>query len=325
MKRSLSIAVMLTILAALLTGCGTPGQGAEPTKEPHSGAELNAGQRDEVDIKLPENDVGSTEKLGVWRFPADGGDDEWGLLLSARDISPTGMRLCFERYGDPGDDSAAGYGEPFKLEKLRDGQWEEAPKAAGAEKAVWNDLLYALPTDADAGQTVDWENIYGDLAPGSYRLVKEIIGTKGTRDYYVRFDIVDPGERKGISYTADGVGISVPVAEGWEYAIAERSPGCQSWGIDFRPEGQDGWVQLRYWEFFGVCGTGLKSEDISLTNGMSGSVGTYDGAEVWDFIRFVAGDGSFVLTNRGAGDWLSGRNEEVLNMLGSSLLSWKEE
>lgn len=331
MKKAVSIIVMLTILAGLLMGCGQPDKGEKPTDDPQSKeveptVRPENEQDGEVDIKYSCDDTGALPgKLGVRRFDGGEGFDDWSLYVSARDINPGGMMLCFERRS-PSDEMYIGElacGEQFTLEILKDGQWAEAPRVIGLEELSWIELAYVLPEYKTTEQDVSWESIYGELAPGSYRLVKEIINESSEkRDYYVRFDIVDTAENSAISCQAEGVSISVPIIGGWEYAIAEGDGESHGFGVDIRPEGEDGWVQLRYYKLFGVCGTGLKSEDITLGNGMSGHIGTYDGKSLWDFMSFPAGEGNFVVRHVGSTSWLAQRSDEVMDILDRSLMSW---
>ena len=94
-----------------------------------------------------------------------------------------------------------------------------------------------------------------------------------------------------VTYEEAGVRITLPLPSGWGYAItplnaAESSSNMAS-GITFWPLGrEDGKIFFGYYpNRFGVCGTGLETVEMELA-GQTATVGTYDGAELWDFIRF---------------------------------------
>lgn len=109
-----------------------------------------------------------------------------------------------------------------------------------------------------------------------------------------------------VSCSHENVQISLSEMEGWEYEVLPYSEGCSSFGIQFRPAGQSGWIQVLYYPGgFGVCGTGLVTENIGI-----GTIGTYDDRSVWDFISFPAPKDDFAILSDGIdGWWLQYRTE----------------
>lgn len=94
--------------------------------------------------------------------------------------------------------------------------------------------------------------------------------------------------------------ISVMLPDGWKYeALPMDSQELINgdYGIHFYPEGvEEGFVELVYIDFFGVCGTGLAQEDAEIA-GSPASIGTYDGHPYWDFVSFgEQNDGVVALT-----------------------------
>ncbi|MBQ9347186.1 MAG: hypothetical protein IJT94_07600, partial [Oscillibacter sp.] len=106
--------------------------------------------------------------------------DLWGLTLTARDVTPTGLTLVVTQFGGEVRGELM-TGTPFVVEKLSDGVWTELPSVTG-EAAAWNDLAVLISSNGTREMEVDWSWLYGELPPGQYR-----IGKKFT-------DLVEPGE-----------------------------------------------------------------------------------------------------------------------------------
>lgn len=114
----------------------------------------------------------------------------------------------------------------------------------------------------------------------------------------------------------DGKMLSLIIPEGWEYATHETTPLtadlAYTFFIEFWPEGKnEGSILFTYDENFGVCGTGLTSEEIVL-GGHAGSMGTYDNNSVFSFIVF---DREYVVHNVGADKWWNEHGTEAMKIL----------
>ncbi|MCM1057839.1 MAG: VWA domain-containing protein [Firmicutes bacterium] len=117
--------------------------------------------------------------------------------------------------------------------------------------------------------------------------------------------------------------ISLSIPEGWEYETEEYGDVAGRFGVRFRPAGCSGWVSLYFYESFGVCGTGLEEQDITLDSGRSCRMGIYDGGKSFSFIVFPKeqdSSGTFVALAEGAGDWLAEQEEEVLQILDTAAM-----
>ena len=116
-----------------------------------------------------------------------------------------------------------------------------------------------------------------------------------------------------VSFSYGPYTMTLDIPEGWEF---EEVIDDYRQGIHFRPKDEtDGWVALYYYRGFGVCGTGLESRELKLTNGFKGSAGYYDGNSVWSFITIDTAD-YYVFLNEGA-DWLSNYEDEVFGIVAS--------
>lgn len=253
--------------------------------------------------------------IGVSRTPADEAyQDPWGVKLTARDITPTGLTLvCTQWDGEPA--GALNTGGYYALEALRDGAWSEVGRLPLEGGPAWTSEAWAIPANAETRWDVDWTRLYGALPAGSYRISKSVMdvretGDYDTRTYYAGFDLVDGETADSISYGHGGYGVSLPYVPGWEYQIGEYSGEGMSWGVSFRPAGEDGWIAFHYWPSFGVCGTGLETEEYG-----SGVMGTYDGRAVWDFISYPASRGKFVAVTQGVDGWWPGYGAAAMEII----------
>lgn len=106
-------------------------------------------------------------------------DDSWGIVLSATDISNTGLTLvCSQNGGEITGELQTG--EKYWLEEKVDGQWQEL---SIPEKPVWQDEAYTIETQNLTQWDIQWTNLYGTLSQGEYRIGKEIQDFRGGSDY----------------------------------------------------------------------------------------------------------------------------------------------
>lgn len=110
-------------------------------------------------------------------------------------------------------------------------------------------------------------------------------------------------ETDRVEYAQDGVSMSLALPADWESAVwpagaaaAECEPACS---IDFWPkEAPELVFTLGWWPFFGMCGTGVTIEELTLSDGRTAwqYTETHDGT-VWLTVVFAdtAGEGSYVI------------------------------
>ncbi len=122
--------------------------------------------------RLFENTETITE--GDANFP------DWGVSLSVKDITPTGLTLVY-RQSEGNPTGQIQWGEDYCLSVLEEGMWKEVPTVI--ENAVWNMIAYGFAGDEDVEATVSWEWLYGKLPTGTYRLEKEFMDHRGPGDY----------------------------------------------------------------------------------------------------------------------------------------------
>lgn len=134
-------------------------------------------------------------------------------------------------------------------------------------------------------------------------------------DVVVYLDRADPNSQPTVvrEYGAySNITLSIPT--GWEYETErmEDSGYC----IAFWPEGFDGKIKMCYYPFFGVCGTGLECEAVTVGN-YDGVKGSYGSKNSWYFISFNNVPGSYAAINEGADKWWDRYGDEAMQILGT--------
>lgn len=128
----------------------------------------------------------------------------------------------------------------------------------------------------------------------------------------------DPaGER--VSVDCGQAAFSFLLPAGWTYSIEqpENAPSNYTAAVIFpQNPGTEGEIRIQYTEDpFGVCGTGLETEDI-IFNGHAAVRGYYDGSSLWDFIMFMDGYRGFAVINS-AENWYDEYSDVIEDILAS--------
>ena len=137
-------------------------------------------------------------------------------------------------------------------------------------------------------------------------------------------------ETELVKYELNYVNMSLELPEGWGYAYAGvgvdggeiHAEPADTVGIRFWPDAAEdsggGALALYFYqELFGVCGTGLQTQDVTFDSGLTGSMGTYDNGPLWDFISFYDTPGSYVVMNEGAENWWDEYGGQAMTILNS--------
>ena len=253
--------------------------------------------------------------IGISRTPATHAyQDLWGVKLTAKNITPSGLTIvCEQQDGEPtGELNTGSY---YGLEVLRDGEWVPVELLPMEHELAWTMEAWAIPANEETEWDVNWSRLYGELPAGSYRIGKSIMDFRGTGDYetktyYAGFDIVDGTVADSVSYEYDGFGVCIPLLSGWDYQIEEYHADGMSYGVSFRPAGEEGWIDFHYWPFFGVCGTELETREFG-----NGAMGIYAGSDIWSFISYPASKGNFVATTHGVDGWWESKGDVALSII----------
>lgn len=150
-----------------------------------------------------KNDINTTEQIHdfnttdtVIDTAMDKGFPNWGLSLSVKNVTPTGLTLVVTQSGgEPSGELQTG--EAYRLIALVDGTWktvEELPLPEGVDGRAWNSIAYWIPKGEGKEFEVDWNWIFGELPSGTYRFIKEFMDFRKTADYdtfeyWIEFEI----------------------------------------------------------------------------------------------------------------------------------------
>lgn len=123
----------------------------------------------------------------------DEGFPDWGLTLSVKDVTPTGLTLvCTQKGGNPTGELTCG--TDYHLIVLEDGGWKDVPTVI--DEYAWDSLAYPISKGQDREFEISWEWLYGNLPAGTYRLTKGFMDFRETGDYdtakyWVEFEITE--------------------------------------------------------------------------------------------------------------------------------------
>lgn len=120
--------------------------------------------------------------------------DAWGIRLSASAVTPTGLTLLCEQSGGHATGELQ-TGSKYWLETRSDHQWVPV-NPLSEEEIFWTAIAYLIPKNDSVEWEVKWEQLYGALPAGTYRIGKEINDFRKTADYdtnnyYAEFEIKD--------------------------------------------------------------------------------------------------------------------------------------
>lgn len=114
------------------------------------------------------------------KFEKSGGN--WGLELTATNVSPTGLTLLFNQSGgNPSGDLQTG--SYYIIETYNGSGWLPVDYKDNEIEVAWTDEAWIIPMNDTVEWKVDWEWLYGNLPNGKYRIGKEIMDFRDTGDY----------------------------------------------------------------------------------------------------------------------------------------------
>lgn len=174
-------------------------------------------------------------------------------------------------------------------------------------KEIVKERIHTLTRTQDYGYPLPVEGKPGDYAV--YRV------EMGLSTYVFRVNFTGVEGKKAVTYAEAGTWITLTLPESWEYGITSLTENEFSAGIVFRPPGCEGQLRFEYYpQRFGVCGTGLETEEM-LLGSYQVSVGTYDGRKLWDFISFGE---RFAVWGEGHESWWAEYGDDAMEILASA-------
>lgn len=163
------IAAMLVFLCA----CGKqqePDSVGENLKSDEKTLSEETGELSAVELELTGSGASDTGK-----------DDLDGVTM--RVVQNTDHSVDLEVRN--GTDLDIQYGDDFLLEKLDEETGTWVPVHWLESEPAYHDIAYRVEKGKNSTWSVDWTDFYGELEPGTYRIVKEVMDFRDTGDYTV--------------------------------------------------------------------------------------------------------------------------------------------
>lgn len=191
--------------------------------------------------------------------------------------------------------------------------------AAAADVAFENQMMEAaddaMPIDDAAEEPAAEEAAAGELpVEDAADAVEDAISGKSQTTQ----------EQPTEAFVQNGYGyanMSLLKLENWEYETTAYSEEMDGFGITFWPKDQSvGSITLFYYDFWGVCGTGLEEKTVSIGT-YEAWMGTYDNHALWDFISVKNMPGHYVFLNNGAESWWAEYAGEAMRIIESAVLA----
>ena len=118
----------------------------------------------------------------------DWSTNTWGLSLELRDVTATGMTLVCHQNGSGVSGELQTVAE-FTVMTL-DGE-ERGVLPTRGDYIPWDSEPYTIPSGGQLVQSLNWEDIYGELPAGEYVLMKEFMDFCGEEGSDVRTFLVN--------------------------------------------------------------------------------------------------------------------------------------
>lgn len=124
----------------------------------------------------------ATTKAGsVFVFGPESELIDIGLSLSLKDISNTKATLVFQQW-DSTFNGELSFGDDFSLFVKTGDTWSEAPIVLEGDYG-FNAIAYNITNDGITESEVNWDWLYGSLAPGEYRITKSVMNYRAPGDF----------------------------------------------------------------------------------------------------------------------------------------------
>lgn len=115
---------------------------------------------------------------------------DWGITLTAQDVTSTGMTLVCTQRGGIAEGSLE-TGSEYWLEKNENDIWV---KVQPLVDPVWDMMVHLIHSDKTMEWELDWSWLYGELGAGTYRICKTVMefkasGASESQLYCAEFEI----------------------------------------------------------------------------------------------------------------------------------------
>ena len=113
---------------------------------------------------------------------------DFGLKLTAEDVTATGLTLICEQSGGVFEGELASTSE-FHLDMFNGTKWIVFDTVIPAAEIAWDQLLLPIQPEGSVNWDIDWATIYGELEPGSYRISKWVMDQTSENTYFAYFTV----------------------------------------------------------------------------------------------------------------------------------------
>lgn len=108
--------------------------------------------------------------------------EEWGVTLTAKDITKSGMTLEILWDGTETGGEIE-YGSHFYLEQYKNGKWTAVPYKEGTGDVAFTDEAYIVQAGTPSERKIKWDYLYGELKSGKYRYCTPFMNYRAPGDY----------------------------------------------------------------------------------------------------------------------------------------------
>ncbi len=105
--------------------------------------------------------------------------DKCTMEIVENTITPAGLTLRFASTSE----NETIYGDYYRVDKYDNDEWKALQYLEQEGEVGWNSIAYIVPQGGSSEAEIDWAWLYGELAPGKYRVVKDVMDFRGTGDY----------------------------------------------------------------------------------------------------------------------------------------------
>lgn len=106
------------------------------------------------------------------------------MKVDSTTIKPTSISIIITN----NNDNDIGYGEEYKIQKNINEEWKYLDNLPNTS---WNDIAYIMKENSETTNKLNFENTYGELGKGTYRIIKTMFSENGknTDIYSNEFEI----------------------------------------------------------------------------------------------------------------------------------------
>ena len=120
----------------------------------------------------------------------NGNTYDWGIVFTAENVTSTSLTIkCIQSGGNPTGELMTG--SEFIIYQKIENVWKPVKTLFEAD---WTLEGWIIPMDDTISWDTSWQDLYGELPPGTYRIGKEVMDFRKAGDYdeamhYAEFEI----------------------------------------------------------------------------------------------------------------------------------------